>query len=108
MEREVATGLGSGSAKIVLCGHRYALLQSLIGNQSLISYVPSMGGLLVADSLCEFVNTRADKKAPLWPKIIACIAFDTPVRKILLFGTTPKFTFSVSGYTSLCRQKHRK
>lgn len=40
----------------------------------------SMGGLLAADSLIEFINTRPDKLAPLWPNIIACIAFDTPVR----------------------------
>lgn len=39
----------------------------------------SMGGLLAADSLREFVNTRPDPSAPLWPRIIACIAFDTPV-----------------------------
>lgn len=39
-----------------------------------------MGGLLAADSLREFVKTRPDKTAPLWPKIVACIAFDTPVR----------------------------
>ncbi|KAF9464385.1 hypothetical protein BDZ94DRAFT_1256321 [Collybia nuda] len=37
-----------------------------------------MGGLLIADTLLEFVNTRPDKAGPLWPKIIACIAFDTP------------------------------
>lgn len=39
-----------------------------------------MGGLLIADTLLEFVNTRPDKECPLWPKIIACIAFDTPAR----------------------------
>lgn len=39
-----------------------------------------MGGLLAADTLLEFVKSRPDPKAPLWPKIIACIAFDTPVR----------------------------
>jgi hypothetical protein len=37
-----------------------------------------MGGLLAADALRAFVNSRPDKSAPLWPKIIACIAFDTP------------------------------
>lgn len=41
---------------------------------------PSMGGLLAADALAEFVNTRPDKHAPLWPNIVACIAYDTPVR----------------------------
>ncbi|KAJ3509253.1 hypothetical protein NLJ89_g5321 [Agrocybe chaxingu] len=59
VEREVASGLGAGKAKIVLCGH-------------------SMGGLLAADSLREFVHTRPDKTGPLWPKIIALIAYDTP------------------------------
>lgn len=39
----------------------------------------SMGGLLAADALLEFVRTRPDKRAPLWPKIVACIAYDTPV-----------------------------
>ncbi|KAI0082476.1 hypothetical protein K474DRAFT_1655250 [Panus rudis PR-1116 ss-1] len=61
VEREVANGVGGGAgkAKIVLCGH-------------------SMGGLLAADALIEFVRTRPDPKAPLWPNIIGCIAFDTP------------------------------
>lgn len=61
VQREVADGKGGGAgkAKIVLCGH-------------------SMGGLLAADALLAFVNSRPDKDAPLWPKIIACIAFDTP------------------------------
>ncbi|KIM46388.1 hypothetical protein M413DRAFT_441480 [Hebeloma cylindrosporum] len=59
VEREVSAGLGAGKAKIVLCGH-------------------SMGGLLAADTLREFVNTRPDKDCPLWPKIVACIAYDTP------------------------------
>jgi hypothetical protein len=68
-----------------------------------------MGGLLAADSLREFVNTRPDKTAPLWPKIIACFAFDTPVRKTLLHmpllhGSMP--SFAVSGYPSLRCQKH--
>ncbi|KAI0751583.1 hypothetical protein C8Q80DRAFT_1158122 [Daedaleopsis nitida] len=58
VRREVANG-GAGRAKIVLCGH-------------------SMGGLLAADALAEFVNTRPDKHAPLWPNIVACIAYDTP------------------------------
>ncbi|KAG7449035.1 uncharacterized protein BT62DRAFT_888030 [Guyanagaster necrorhizus] len=59
VEKEVASGGGAGKAKIVLCGH-------------------SMGGILAADTLREFVNTKPDQRAPLWPKIIACIAYDTP------------------------------
>jgi len=57
VEREVASGLGAGKAKIVLCGH-------------------SMGGLLAADTLRGFVNSSQD--GVLWPKIIACISYDTP------------------------------
>ncbi|KAJ8523537.1 hypothetical protein ONZ45_g112 [Pleurotus djamor] len=59
VETEVASGGGAGSTRIVLCGH-------------------SMGGLLVADSLLEFIKTRPDESAPLWPNIVACIALDTP------------------------------
>ncbi|KAI0638016.1 hypothetical protein C8Q77DRAFT_1088902 [Trametes polyzona] len=61
VRREVANGIGGGAGKanIVLCGH-------------------SMGGLLATDALIEFVHTRPDKLAPLWPNIVACIAFDTP------------------------------
>ncbi|KAI0251326.1 hypothetical protein BJV78DRAFT_1212497 [Lactifluus subvellereus] len=61
VQKEVAHGAGGGAgcAKIVLCGH-------------------SMGGLLVADSTYAFVHTRPDTSAPLWPNIIACLAFDTP------------------------------
>lgn len=42
-----------------------------------------MGGLLAADTLLAMVYSRPDKQAPLWPRIIACIAFDTPVRSSL-------------------------
>ncbi|KAN0126899.1 hypothetical protein V8E52_000539 [Russula decolorans] len=61
VQKEVAHSVGGGSsrAKIVLCGH-------------------SMGGLLAADSIKEFIHTRPDIHAPLWPNIIACLAFDTP------------------------------
>ncbi|KAH9938308.1 uncharacterized protein B0H18DRAFT_10339 [Fomitopsis serialis] len=61
VQREVAngTGGGAGKARIVLCGH-------------------SMGGLLTADALLEFVRTRPDSAAPIWPNIVACLAFDTP------------------------------
>ncbi|KAJ7638933.1 hypothetical protein FB45DRAFT_827564 [Roridomyces roridus] len=59
VEKEVASGLGAGKAKIVLLGH-------------------SMGGLLAADTLRDFVNSRPDPQAPLWPRIIGLVAFDTP------------------------------
>lgn len=42
-----------------------------------------MGGLLAADTLIQFVQNRPDADAPLWPRIIACLAFDTPVRSVL-------------------------
>ncbi|KAJ7590785.1 hypothetical protein C8J56DRAFT_1134585 [Mycena floridula] len=58
VEKEVAFG-GAGKASIVLCSH-------------------SMGGLLAADTLREFVSSRPDSTAPLWPKIIALVSFDTP------------------------------
>ncbi|KAI9507555.1 hypothetical protein F5148DRAFT_1203927 [Russula earlei] len=62
VEKEVAhltSGGAAGHVKIVLCGH-------------------SMGGLLAADSIYAFIHTRPDATAPLWPNIIACLAFDTP------------------------------
>jgi len=48
-----------GKAKVVLCGH-------------------SMGGLIAADALRLFVQSRQHPNAPLWPRIIACLGFDTP------------------------------
>ncbi|KZV75091.1 hypothetical protein PENSPDRAFT_647370 [Peniophora sp. CONT] len=61
VEREVAQGAGGGAgkAKLVLCGH-------------------SMGGLLVADTLLAIIHNRVDPSAPVWPHIIAILAFDTP------------------------------
>ncbi|TFK55533.1 hypothetical protein OE88DRAFT_1709979 [Heliocybe sulcata] len=74
VEKEVAKGLGGGAgkSKIVLCGH-------------------SMGGLLAADTLIALYDSRPDKAAPLWPNIIACLAFDTPY-----YGVHP-FVFKNSG-----------
>ncbi|KAG9046548.1 hypothetical protein FS837_004204 [Tulasnella sp. UAMH 9824] len=61
VKRENAEGMGGGAgrARIVLCAH-------------------SMGGLLAADTCINMAKWRADATAPLWPNIIACIAFDTP------------------------------
>jgi hypothetical protein len=53
----------AGAAKIVLCGH-------------------SMGGLVVADVLLAIQKMQKDE-GPLWPRIIALLAFDTPVRGVL-------------------------
>lgn len=71
--------------RIVLCGHRYgtpsfAFIKVEVG----LITGSSMGGLLAADSLLEFLKTRPDQEAPLWPNIVACIAFDTPVSIIIL------------------------
>ncbi|KAF7355473.1 DUF676 domain-containing protein [Mycena sanguinolenta] len=60
VEKEVASGGGAGKVKIVLCGH-------------------SMGGLLAADTLQEFMKSRETQaKFVLWPNIVSVIAFDTP------------------------------
>lgn len=37
-----------------------------------------MGGLLIADTVLAIAQSRMEKTSPLWPRIIACIAFDTP------------------------------
>jgi hypothetical protein len=37
-----------------------------------------MGGLLIADAAIAIADSRHDKSALLWPRIIACVAFDTP------------------------------
>jgi hypothetical protein len=81
VEKEVAngTGGGAGKAKIVLCGHRCAHRLPIIYVPTEPFPTPSMGGLLAADTLLAIVNNRVDKQAPVWPKVIACIAFDTPV-----------------------------
>jgi len=52
----------AGAAKIVLCGH-------------------SMGGLVIADALLAIQKMQTDE-GPLWPRIIALLAFDTPVRDV--------------------------
>ena len=41
-----------------------------------------MGGLLAADTLREFV--KSSQGTALWPKIIACISYDTPVGVVIL------------------------
>lgn len=64
-----------------------------------------MGGLLAADSLIEFVNTRPDQAAPLWPNIVACIAYDTPVRKVRPSLQPPLSVFAVSRPAPACFQE---
>jgi len=50
---------GTGKARVVLCGH-------------------SEGGLVAADALIKYVQNRPDAQDHVWPRIIACLAFDTP------------------------------
>ncbi|KAF8339070.1 uncharacterized protein EI90DRAFT_3279486 [Cantharellus anzutake] len=69
VHKEGGNGKGAGKTKVVLCGH-------------------SMGGLLIADALIAIAKSSAPITSPsadnssqpaaLWPRIIACIAFDTP------------------------------
>jgi hypothetical protein len=40
-----------------------------------------MGGLLLADAIISIKAHAADPGAPLWPRVVALIAFDTPVRR---------------------------
>ncbi|KAF7352637.1 Catalytic protein [Mycena venus] len=78
VEREVASGGGAGRAKLVLCGHRY-IASSPSSTALDKSYPFSMGGLLAADTLREFLKGRKTQpEFVLWPKIIGIIAFDTP------------------------------
>jgi hypothetical protein len=83
VEREVAhgTGGGAGKAKIVLCGHRYNQFHPQTDPPSIYART-SMGGLLAADILIQLADSRVDKVAPLWPRVIALIAFDTPVSPV--------------------------
>ena len=39
-----------------------------------------MGGLLAADALIEFVQTRTEMRAHLWHNIVECIELDNKVR----------------------------
>ncbi|KAG8754565.1 hypothetical protein FRC14_004945 [Serendipita sp. 396] len=48
----------AGAAKVVLCGH-------------------SMGGLVIADAMKAIKKSHNDD-GPLWPRIIAVLAYDTP------------------------------
>lgn len=66
-----------------------------------------MGGLLAADTLREFVNSRPDAKAPLWPKIIACIAFDTPVNSSVCISAIELNSVIVLRFTSFRCQERR-
>lgn len=69
-----------------------------------------MGGLLAADSLLEFLKTRPDQEAPLWPNIVACIAFDTPVSITILSSTADSLheTPVVPGAPPVCFQEQRR
>ena len=82
VEREVTSGGGAGKVKVVLCGHRWVRRAPHMAAYYAtwrLTMACSMGGLLAADSLRGFFDTRPDSSSPLWPRIIACLAFDTPV-----------------------------
>jgi hypothetical protein len=66
-----------------------------------------MGGLLVADSVYEFIHTRPDTDAPLWPNVVACLAFDTPVLPLSSAGISALLIkhLEVSGSPPSCLQK---
>jgi hypothetical protein len=75
-----------------------------------------MGGLLIADTTLEFIKSRPpstpSSRSPLWPNIIACIAFDTPylglhpyifkngVTKVAGYAEHAKNLFSLFGNSS--------
>jgi hypothetical protein len=66
----------------------------------------SMGGLLAADTIHAFIHSRPDASAPLWPNIIACIAFDTPVcSSLFLYTVNLANACAVSWYSPSCLQK---
>ncbi len=70
-----------------------------------------MGGLLAADSIYAFIHTRPDTDAPLWPNVVACLAFDTPVLPLSSAGNSAvflkNFIFEVSGSPPSSFQKLR-
>jgi hypothetical protein len=39
----------------------------------------SMGGLLAADSILKVARPFRDEEVWIWPRIVACVSFDTPV-----------------------------
>jgi len=50
-----------------------------------------MGGLLAADTILELVRPhREGKAASIWPTVVACIAFDTPVSYCYNSTTRPE------------------
>jgi hypothetical protein len=81
VQKEAAHG-GAGRVKIVLCGHRYGSYSHSLAYTALSR---SMGGLLAADSVYAFIHTRPDADAPLWPNVVACLAFDTPVITLIFY-----------------------
>jgi hypothetical protein len=61
-----------------------------------------MGGLLIADTLLEFINSRPNQDDPLWPRIIACLAFDTPASPFHLFSPAiRRLTWSTLQYLGI-------
>lgn len=62
---ETGKGGGRGSVRVVLCGH-------------------SMGGLLAVDAALKIasdVTSPSDMAATIWPRLIAVLAYDSPVSR---------------------------
>jgi pimeloyl-ACP methyl ester carboxylesterase len=62
-QAESGRGKGSGTVKVILCGH-------------------SMGGLVAVDAALEISKSGGVQKGKLWPRVCGIIAFDTPVSRI--------------------------
>lgn len=84
---ETGKGGGRGSVRVVLCGH-------------------SMGGLLAVDAALKIasnVTSPSDMAATIWPRLIAVLAYDSPVSRprsrlaaISHFRATPLRSFMES------------
>lgn len=68
-----------------------------------------MGGLLAADSLLELARPyRKGKAASLWPRIVACLSFDTPVSYSYFSSQAhPNVVSTVPGAAAFGFQKQR-
>lgn len=60
-----------------------------------------MGGLVAVDTLIGMAMSRPDTQAPLWPRIVACIALDTPVKRLSLSLSSASAYLSFMQYLGL-------
>ena len=81
LKDEVAKREGdeTGKTEIVLCSRRCAFC--IVGYEPMLTRtrLTSIGGLVAADALIGFAQKRPDARSPLFPRIIACLSYDTPV-----------------------------